>query len=282
MTTQGPRRRQIAKGLHQLRTRSGLTLEEVAAASGYGKSTVQRYEDWTSPTKPKARNVEAIARAAGGTPEEVAALTRLAESLTAGWWTVGGGVPEWLHPLVSMEQEAQEECAYAPSVVPGLLQIREYAMAIHLGQEVRKPLASITEQVEARIKRQDVLTKADPLHLWAVLDESVLKRVVGDRTVMAAQLDHLIEQAHQRHINIQILPLTAGTHAATGSGHFVTLAFDDGDTSAYPELLTGGVYSDTAEQVGQYRTAIGYIRSQAADTDASLEIMRKYRKEYGP
>ncbi|MFF9147533.1 helix-turn-helix domain-containing protein [Streptomyces sp. NPDC014861] len=279
MTPQGPRRLQIAKGLQQLRERSGLTLEEVAAASGYGKSTVQRYEDWTSATRPKARNVRAIAGAAGGTPEEVAALTTLAESLTAGWWAVGG-VPEWLHPLVSLEQEAEVECAYAPSIVPGLLQTREYAMAIHLGQEVREPLDVVTRQVDARIKRQEVLAKNSPLHLWAILDESVLQRVVGDRAVMAAQLDHLITQSRLRHIEIQILPLASGGHAAAASGHYVTIT-SGGYTSAYAELLGTGLYMDTAEQVARYTTAMDYLRSQAADTTASLKVLSEYRKEYG-
>ncbi|MGY3340992.1 transcriptional regulator with XRE-family HTH domain [Streptomyces filamentosus] len=279
MTSPGPRRLQIARGLQGLRLRAGLTLEAVAAASGYGKSTVQRYEDWTSATRPKARNVKAIAEAAGGTPEEVATLTALAESLTAGWWAVGG-VPEWLHPLVSMEQDADTECAYAPSVVPGLLQTRDYAMAIHLGQEVREPLDGIVRQVDGRIKRQDVLSKPSPLHLWVILDESVLQRVVGSPAVMAAQIDHLIEQAQQRHIDVQVLPLSTGAHAAAGSGHYVTIT-SGGVTSAYAELLGTGIYMDAADQVARYTTAMDYLRSQAADAAASLKMMSKYRKEYG-
>ncbi|MER7952401.1 helix-turn-helix transcriptional regulator [Streptomyces sp. NPDC096079] len=279
MTAQGPRRLQIAKGLAELRTRSGLTLEDVAKAAGYGKSTVQRYEDWTAKAKPKARTVRLIAEAAGGTPEEVAALTKLAESLTDGWWAVGGAVPEWLHPLVSLEQEAEEETAFAPSVIPGLLQTREYAMAVHLGQEVREPLDGVTRQVDSRIKRQEVLNRPAPLHLWAVLDEGVLKRQVGNTAVMAAQLDHLIEQTQRRHINIQVLPLATGAHAAAGVGHFVTIT-SGGITSAYAELLGGGLYMDTADQVRRYTTAMDYLRSQAADTDASLKILSAYRKEY--
>ncbi|MGW4699734.1 helix-turn-helix domain-containing protein [Streptomyces sp. NPDC004285] len=279
MTSQGPRRLQIAKGLAELRTRSGLTLEEVAKAAGYGKSTVQRYEDWTAKQKPKARTVRLIAEATGGTPQEVSALTKLAESLTDGWWAVGGAVPEWLHPLVSLEQEAEEENAFAPSVIPGLLQTRDYAMAVHLGQEVREPLEVVTQQVDSRIRRQEVLARTTPLHLWAVLDEGVLKRKVGNDTVMAAQIDHLIEQSQQRHINIQILPLTAGAHAAAGTGHFVTIT-SGGITSAYAELLGGGLYMDTADQVKRYTTAMDYLRSQAADTVASLKILSAHRKEY--
>ncbi|MFE0654377.1 Scr1 family TA system antitoxin-like transcriptional regulator [Streptomyces sp. NPDC059534] len=147
---------QLAKGLERLRIRSGLTLEEVAKRSGYGKSTVQRYEAWRSESKPQSRTVRSIAEAAGGDPDEVAALVQLAEDVPEGWW-VRGAVPEWLHPLVALEHEAEEERAFAPSIVPGLLQTREYATAIHLAEQVRKPLNEVERQVDGRMKRQSVL-----------------------------------------------------------------------------------------------------------------------------
>ncbi|WP_190093235.1 helix-turn-helix domain-containing protein [Streptomyces melanogenes] len=278
MTSTGPRRLQLAAGLQKLRERSGRTLEEVAKLSGYGKSTVGRYEDWRSRAKPVPRAVRAIAEAAGGRPAEVAALVRLAEDMPEGWW-VGAAVPEWLHPLVSLEHEAQYESAFAPSVVPGLLQTRDYALAIHLAEQVRQPLDKVTELVEGRMRRQEVLTRHSPLHLWVVLDQAVLRREVGDRTVMAAQLDHLIEQSQQPNIDIQILPWAAGAHAA-GLGHFVTIGSDDVLGAVYVEMLGGGFYMDSATDVRRYTVAMDYLRSQAVDTTGSLKILAAERKEY--
>ncbi|MFE0654208.1 DUF5753 domain-containing protein, partial [Streptomyces sp. NPDC059534] len=123
-----------------------------------------------------------------------------------------------------------------------------------------------------------VLTKAEPLHLWVVLDQAVLQREVGGRQVMAAQIDHLIEQAQRPNIDIQILPWSAGAHAA-GVGHCVTITAG-GITSAYIEMLSGGLYLDTAEGVKIYTTAIDYLHSQAADTTASLQIMSAASEEY--
>ncbi|MFE3557317.1 helix-turn-helix transcriptional regulator [Streptomyces sp. NPDC059193] len=277
-STAGPRRLQIAKGLAQLRLRSGLTLEEVAKRSGYGKTTVGRYEDWRSQTRPKARTVRLIAEAAGGTAAEIAALVRLAEDMPEGWW-VGGAVPEWLHPLVMLEHEGDEEGAFAPSVVPGLLQTPAYGMAIHLAEQVRQPLDVVERLVAARIKRQDVLTRENPLHLWVVLDQAVLRREVGDRQVMAEQINHLIAQARKPNIDIQILPWKAGAHAA-GLGHFVTIRSEDGLGSVYVEMLGGGLYMDTTEDVKRYTVALDYLRSQAVDTAASLKIMAAELKEY--
>ncbi|ORT54210.1 helix-turn-helix transcriptional regulator [Streptomyces sp. CB03238] len=278
MTSTGPRRLQIASGLKKLRQRSDLTLEEVAKRAGYGKTTVGRYEDWTSKTMPKPRAVRLIAEAAGGTDAEIAALVRLAEDMPEGWW-VGAGVPEWLHPLVSLENEAMQEGAFAPSVVPGLLQTAEYARAIHLAEMVRQPLDVVEALVAARMQRQAVLDRDIPLHLWVVLDQAVLRREVGDRTVMAAQLDHLMEQAKRPNIDIQVLPFKAGAHAA-GFGHFITLGAGDSTDAVYVEMLGGGLYIDAKEDVRRYTVAMDYLRSQAVDTTESMNILAAERKEY--
>ncbi|MGW3091671.1 helix-turn-helix domain-containing protein [Streptomyces sp. NPDC001108] len=278
MTSPGPRRLQIASGLARLRERAGMTLEEVAKGAGYGKSTVGRYEDWRATGKIQARTVRLIAEAAKGSPAEVAALVRLAEGTPDGWW-VGAGVPEWLHPLVSLEHEADEENVFANSVIPGLLQTRDYARAIHLAEQVRQPTEVVDRLVDARVKRQEVLTRPRPLHLWVVLDQAVFSRVVGDRSVMADQIAHLIESAKTPNVDIQILPFKAGAHAA-GLGHFVSIAAGDTIRAVYVEMLGGGLYIDTPDDVGRYTTAFAYLRSQAADTTKSLAIMTDAHKEY--
>lgn len=274
----GPRRLQIAAGLAQLRERAEMTLEEVAKAAGYGKSTVQRYEDWRSKGKIQTRTVRLIAEAAQGSPAEIAALVRLAEATPDGWW-VGAGVPEWMHPLVSLEHEATEENAFANSVMPGLLQTRDYARSIHLAEQVRQPADVVDRLVDARMQRQEVLSRSRPLHLWVVLDQAVFSRVVGDPAVMAGQIDHLMEQARRPTVDVQVLPFEAGAHAA-GLGHFVTITAGDTLRAVYVEMLGGGLYMDTPADVGRYTTAFEYLRSQAADTTRSLAIMAEARKEY--
>lgn len=274
----GPRRLQIASGLAGLRSRAGMTLEAVAKLSGYSKTTVGRYEDWRSHGGIKGRTVRDIAIASGGTAAEVAALVRLAEDMPDGWW-VGGAVPEWLHPLVSLEAEADTETAFAPSVVPGLLQTREYAMAIHLASDFRQPLDEVEGRVDARMQRQDVLNRPRPLHLWVILDQAVLKRVVGSCEVMAAQIDHLITQSQRPNVDLQVLPLEAGAHAA-GLGHFVTLQAGNTLGAVYVEMLGGGLYMDTADDVDRYMAAVDYLRSQAVDPTGSRRILAAEREEY--
>ncbi|MFD8146128.1 helix-turn-helix domain-containing protein [Streptomyces sp. NPDC059708] len=280
MTSAGPRRLQIATGLAKLRDRSGLTLEELARTSGYGKSTVGRYEDWRSPSAPVARTVRAIATAAGGTPDEVAALVRLTEDMSEGWWLgEDSAVPDWMHPLVVLEAEADYEYVFALSAVPGLLQTRAYAEAIHLTGQARKQPEEVSALVDSRMRRQEVLIKRRPLHLWVILDQAVLRRVVGSHGVMAEQISHLIDQAQRPNVDIQVLPWEAGAHAA-GKNAFLTLGTRDALGAVYVELLDGGLYKDSGEDVHKYTVAMDYLRMQAADTTESLHLLNDAHKEH--
>jgi hypothetical protein len=193
-------------------------------------------------------------------------------------------VPEWMDPLVSFEQEAAYEHVYANNVVPGLLQTRAYATAIHKATELRTPNEKVERLVEARMQRQSILDRDRALHLWAILDEAVLRRIVGDDAVMAEQLDHLYEMAQRPNIDIQLLPFTAGAHAA-GSGHFVILGRDDERSPlnsmavVYIEMRRKGLYLDDADAVSSYKLSFDYLRSQAADASASLRLLARTRQE---
>ncbi|MFG2139472.1 helix-turn-helix domain-containing protein [Streptomyces sp. NPDC048650] len=278
---------QIARGLIALRERSGLMQTQVAELAGVSKATVSRYEMWQDRARIRWATVKAIADACGASASEREALVRVARTQTDGWWVGNGAVPEWMDPLVSFEHEAEYEHLYANTVIPGLLQTRDYALAIHQAREVRSPNDAIEGMVDARIQRQSILRREPPLQLWAVLDEAVLRRTVGNSQVMAEQLDHLHEMAQSPTVEIQILPFSAGAHAA-GAGHFVILGRNDERNPlnsmavVYIEMRRRGLYLDDAEDVSAYKLTFDYLRSQAADATASLQLLTKARQELSP
>ncbi|MFG2208279.1 helix-turn-helix domain-containing protein [Streptomyces sp. NPDC048638] len=278
---------QIARGLIALRERSGLMQTQVAELAGVSKATVSRYEMWQDRARIRWATVKAIADACGASASEREALVRVARTQTDGWWVGNGAVPEWMDPLVSFEHEAEYEHLYANTVIPGLLQTRDYALAIHQAREVRSPNDAIEAMVDARIQRQSILRREPPLQLWAVLDEAVLRRTVGNSQVMAEQLDHLHEMAQSPTVEIQILPFSAGAHAA-GAGHFVILGRNDERNPlnsmavVYIEMRRRGLYLDDAEDVSAYKLTFDYLRSQAADATASLQLLTKARQELSP
>jgi hypothetical protein len=67
-----------------------------------------------------------------------------------------------------------------------------------------------------RLKRQQPLTQDDPLELRVIIDEAALRRIIGNPSVMKAQLDHIIEMSRLANVTVQVLPYDRGAYAALG------------------------------------------------------------------
>ncbi|MFC9233630.1 helix-turn-helix domain-containing protein [Streptomyces decoyicus] len=280
----GPAARlQIAQYLVALQKRAGLKGTEVARRAGCGTSTVTRYMDWRTTARLTVPMVRAIADACGASGVERDRLAELVSVLEDGWQLDDPGVPEWMDPLVSLEGVAEYIDAYACALVPGLLQIPEYALAMY--QARGADLEESKRKVAARIRRQDVLQR-DDLHLHVVLAESVLRWVVGGPDVMRAQIDHLREMMDRPHIDLRVLPYTAGASAAGSGGNFMILGRDgrDGDpapftmTVVYLELHARGLYLDAPADTDAYRVTFSSLQDQAADDSAGA--LAAARKEF--
>ncbi|WP_251829218.1 DUF5753 domain-containing protein [Streptomyces sp. ATCC 21386] len=146
---------------------------------------------------------------------------------------------------------------------------------------------SVQETTAAvRIKRQAILERSPALHLWVVLDDAVLRRNVGGTDVMVEQIAHLHTMAQRPNVDIQILLFTTGAHAAGSGGHFLVLGRDSEDDPlnsmnvVYLELHKRGLYLDSPTEVQSYKLMFDYLRSQAADTSASLELLATAREEF--
>ncbi|MBZ9643622.1 helix-turn-helix transcriptional regulator [Streptomyces sp. PSKA30] len=276
---------QIARGLKALRTRAGLTQSEVAKRAGVSVGTVNRYETWQDRAKLRVPTVSTLADTCGATTREREALVQLVRNQENGWWMDHPAVPEVMDPLLSFEDVAEYEHVFANALVPGLLQTRDYALALHRAQDARCAADVIDSKVDARVKRQAILDRSPAVHLWVVIDEAVLRRPVGGVHVMAQQIDHLQTMAQRPNVDIQVLRFTAGAHAAGSGGHFVILGRDDeGDPLSsvnvvYLELHRRGLYLDAPDEVQSYRLMFDYLRSQAADAKASLDLLTAARQE---
>ena len=98
---------------------------------------------------------------------------------------------------------------FEPTVVPGLLQTEDYArMTLRNGpRELNRD--DVERRAQVRMARQRILARDDRPRLWAVIDEAVIRRVVGGPEIMRAQLRHLAEAAEQGTTTIQVVPFTA-------------------------------------------------------------------------
>ncbi|MFD9485572.1 helix-turn-helix domain-containing protein [Streptomyces sp. NPDC059991] len=273
------RRRQLGADLRRLRERKGLTLEEAGTLVEISKATLSRYE--TKEGTVKWPTVDALCREYGATEEERLALVELAKGAKIqGWWrSLADPIPESMNLMLTLEDEVVREDHYSCMYVPGLLQTRAYAEAVHRASEMRCTEQEIAHMVDIRMKRQELLAREEPPHIWAVIDEAVLRRLVGGREVMREQLLHLHSQAEQLQVTVQILPFASGAHAAA-VGSFVILGGPTPELDVvYVDIIGGGLFMERPEELACYKLAFEYLRAQALDIEASAALLDRACKE---
>ncbi|MYR55483.1 helix-turn-helix domain-containing protein [Streptomyces sp. SID625] len=273
------RRRQLGAMLRKLRARRGMTLEEAGRLVGVSKATVSRYETQAGPVKWIV--VDALCREYGVADAEREAVVRLAkDAKQQGWWSsFADSLPESMNLLLTLEDEALREDHFSCVYVPGLLQTRAYSTALQKANEIPLESAEIERLVDIRMKRQNILTRAKPLRMWAILDESVIRRVVGSAKTMKEQLGRLLEANESPHITLQVLPFAQGAHAAA-LGSFVIIGGAEAALDVvYVDFHTGSLFLEKDEELDRYRLAFDYLRAQALDMEASSAIIHRACKE---
>ncbi|MFG1851503.1 helix-turn-helix domain-containing protein [Actinomadura geliboluensis] len=203
-------------------------------------------------------------------------LELAAHASTPGWWhAYGDVVPGWYEPYLGLEQGALVARVYEVQDVPELLQTPGYARALLAARHPDASKEEVERRVELRMARRRVFERPDPLKLWAVLDEAVLRRVVGGPRTMRAQIEHLIAMAERPNITVQILPFTTGGHAAE-SGPVTLLRFAEPELPdvVYLEQLTGALYPDRAADIARYRDVLDRIGVQAEPPSRTPQILR--------
>jgi transcriptional regulator with XRE-family HTH domain len=265
--------------MRKLRARKGLTLEEAGRLVGVSKATVSRYETQSGPVKWLV--VDALCRAYDATEAERTAMVDLAKGAKQqGWWSsFADSIPESMNLLLTLEDEAVREDHFCSVYVPGLLQTRGYAVALQHANERRRSSEDIERLVDIRMKRQEIWNRPEPPHLWAVLDESVIRRVVGSHSIMEEQLSRLLTFANSTRVTLQVLPFARGAHCAA-LGSFVILGAKEPSLDvAYVDLHVGSLFMEKEEELEHYRLAFDYLRAQALDIDASMAMIKQAREE---
>ncbi|NUP21883.1 MAG: helix-turn-helix domain-containing protein [Streptomyces sp.] len=273
------RRRQLGAMMRKLRARKGLTLEEAGKLVGVSKATVSRYETQAGPVKWIV--VDALCREYGATEAERTSVVALAkDAKQQGWWSsFADSIPESMNLLLTLEDEAVAENHFACVYVPGLLQTRAYSTALQRANEVPLEQAEIERLVDIRMKRQEILTRPKPPRLWAILDESVIRRVVGSAEIMREQLGRLLEANESPHITLQVLPFSKGAHAAALGSFVIIGGVEPGLDVVYVDFHTGSLFLEKDEELERYRLAFEYLRAQALDMEASSAMIHRARKE---
>ncbi|MBB5104419.1 helix-turn-helix domain-containing protein [Streptomyces spectabilis] len=219
-------RLELGLQLRQLRENCGLgdrgggfTRRQAAQGLRISEASLQRIENGDL----NFRNVGDLRKLLGKygvTDEDVieALISLNRESSRQDWLTQYRGLmPAGMPGFVGLEPEARSMKAYHPTLVYGLLQTEDYARAIH---EVEKPIEETTSElirssVALRMKRQEILTRENPVRLHVILGEAALRYPVGGTDVMSEQYAKIAELAAWSHVTIQVLPFRTGYRSAS-------------------------------------------------------------------
>lgn len=182
--------------------------------------------------------------------------------------------PAFFAPVVSFERQAIRHHGWSLGCVPGLLQTENYARALIGSSDAGADAATVDRLVAARLERMTVLEGEHPPMVWYVLDEGILRHVVGSSAIMSEQLDALAEAAKRPNIVIQVLPYDADNYAGT-DGSIRAYEFADAPTVCYTECYSGGRIVDAPDEVAEVMTVLNLLRASALSPRKSLELIRQ-------
>ncbi|MGC5343063.1 helix-turn-helix transcriptional regulator [Streptomyces sp. AM 4-1-1] len=187
--------------------------------------------------------------------------------------------PDHFAEAAEAEAIAETIKEYSPLLIPGLMQTEAYARAVFQRGLPTAPESQIDALVVARLERADLL--ADPTRpmLWAVLDEAVIRRKTGGPAVMAEALRHLAKLIRQRRIIVQVLPFSAGGHAAM-EGSLKMMTFSDAPPLAYLDGLGSGQLLDDPAAVKAYELTYDLLVADALSPEASLALIESVAEDY--
>ena len=278
------RRRRLAAELRGIRESKGKSGDTVAAALKWSPSKISRYERARTGLRP--REVERLLDYYEITGPRRALLLGLAEDAAQkGWWEeFTDSLSEDYKQFIGLEHEATSMAIWHVDVVTGLLQTEEYARHIIGSYSRVEPVAPgmIGRLVRVRMRRQQVLDR-DGLQLSVVLDESVLKRRIGDEAVMYDQLQRLVKEADRPNLTLQVLPLDA-QHSVFGES-FVIFGFgQDADAMLQDvvstEHLRSGFTLEGERDTYLHRIAFQMLSEAALDPVASRKLILETAEAY--
>ncbi len=250
-----------------------MSVDQARQHIGVSRSTMGRIERAEVGVMPG--NVEALLRLYSVAEDDIRMLVELAKlARKRGWWQRYADVlPDWFDTYVGLEADASHISEYESALIPGILQIEEYARALVQAEHPNDTEQEVSRRVELRMKRQQ---RETPPAIWLVLDEAALVRPVGSRDIMRAQLKRALEAAEQPGHDIQVLPLDAGEHGSIGNAFTILSFADPRDTPVvYLENHVGGLYLEEPQEIKRYAELFEHLKATAASIRRSRDILSK-------
>jgi transcriptional regulator with XRE-family HTH domain len=276
-TSPAVQRHRLRAELRRARLDAGLTQEQVAKAMDWSLSKIIRIENGS--VSVSTNDLKAMLRYYEITDEkrtaELVALSRASRERS--WWSsYSDSMPKRTIQLIEYENAAYISRHYEDLVMPGLLQTTEYMRASTRQLAPDMDASQVDRNIQLRLKRQELLNRVDAPLMFFVIDEAVVRRIVGDTEIMRRQLQQLIEFADMSNVTIEVIPFTAGLLPGLQSP-FVIHEFPDAadDDVLYLENPRGSMLNrDDTDEILSFREDFERMRQASLGPEGTVDFLR--------
>lgn len=283
-------RRMLGLTLEGMRNKQGITRESAATAISIARSTLWKLETGQT-VRLNPVLLERLCELYEAESQQTQVVLELVkETASKGWWQTfsDDAIPKEFGLFVSLEDAAERIVSYQTTLLPGLLHTDDYRRALIWAECPNKPTHEVERAVQASMKRRERLTsEVKPLTMNVFVDEAALRNVTGSRSIMEAQLRHLLDVGRRRNLTIRVIPQSVGTHRAMIVGKFVILDFPrhaKADLTMPPVVYiqgyVGDLYLEQPEEVRRYREICADLDRLALNEKDSLELILQIAKGY--
>ncbi|MES9542021.1 Scr1 family TA system antitoxin-like transcriptional regulator [Actinomadura sp. NPDC000600] len=245
--------------LRRMREQAGLTGKQLADALGCTPQWISTMESGRKVSEQSAHDLDTYFET-GGLYHR---LWKLAIDIE-----IEPVLPAGFAEYSEREQRADSIRIYNALLLSGLFQTEGYARSVF--RDVDQVIAE--DLICKRLERQEIVARENPPRIWLTLDESVLRREIGNREITRDQFAYLLECSHRPNVMINIVPLSAGYHAGL-AGSFTILGFNDGTNIAYTESAGEGMLFENPTRVTSYVVRYELLKAYALPLKESRALI---------
>jgi hypothetical protein len=273
------RARELGEALRKALRAAGLENKEVARRLGWSPSKVSNMlAARRGVSEADVASVLAMCGIGGTERERLLRLAR--ESHQPSWLQEHGDrLPAKLLTLIDHENSAVALTEYQALLVPGLLQTAAYTRSI-MRALATVPVDEVEERVDARLKRQEILSRRRPALFRFFMDEHVLRKTGPGRDVMSDQLHHLLRMSVRPHVQIRILPDSVGFHAGS-VGSFILMEFAEIEPVVHLEAEVSSTFAERPATIRAYRAVLNQLAKVALTEEESRAWIARLATELG-
>ncbi|WP_432064907.1 helix-turn-helix domain-containing protein [Streptomyces sp. C10-9-1] len=252
----------FGRQLKLFRERAGMDRAGFGSLTGYSASTIAAFEQGRRIPPPRFIDQADEVLGAG-------------EVLRAGKEEVARAqYPAFFRDAARLEAEAVVLHVYATQAVPGLMQSEEYGRAVFAMWRPQLEEEVIEQRLGARLARQGIFDRRPSPYLSFVIEEAVLLRPLGGRSVWRGQLEQLLLIEEKRNVEVQVMPLSRREHAGL-AGPFTLMEMKDGRRIAYAEVQGDSRVHTQRQKVRELERTYGSLRAQAHTPAESRALIEK-------